>query len=123
MDAYICIHGDDAEKQILSSLESTLRRAKDVSAVQYVTDPPKDDEMGLDWELALQIALNSAAIVVVAKSIHVWLRDVVRRNVKVTIEAEGKSLTLDATNPQDEQEILKKAAEVFGNANANGDSE
>jgi len=114
LNAYICIHGEDAGKQILASLESVLRKAETVSQVQFVTNPPKKDEMGLDWELALQIGLNSTAIVVVAKSIHVWLRDVVRRKVKVTIEVNGKSLTLDATNPQDEKLILTKAAEIFG---------
>ena len=121
-------------KVIVDSSDSEYSQSQTSLLKKWVNDEDRDDlivtqsrkplqpnEAGGLLESVLYITLNSAAIVVLAKSLATWFKtraDVANarsKQLKVTVEtASGDKITIDTSNAgETEQDIIHALAEVL----------
>lgn len=77
-----------------------------VEKVEQKTAPPKEGEMGPSLLAILGVVLGAKATVELVKSIHKWI-ETRKRKVSITIEVEGKTITVDCESPETVSEIIQ----------------
>ncbi|MFJ9690749.1 hypothetical protein [Kitasatospora sp. NPDC101183] len=117
MDVRIRVAGGDDEVRETAELWGWLRGERGLTGlVRAEARPPAEGEMGGATD-ALVVALEAGGpVAVLAGSLTAWLRTR-RANVAVKVEAEGRSVTVDAKNLRPE-DVVPMLREVLGDGDA-----
>lgn len=93
----------DETKDLLKWIKR--ERIDGIDDIEQVSVPPKEGEMGPSLLAVLGVVLGAKATVELVKSIHKWI-ETRKRKIKITIEKDGQSITIDCESPESVAEIM-----------------